>query len=255
MALAGDHAGRDGSVVAAWAALGRGGSVAFLEFADVFRKSYEHAIEGKKPDAAWLGDPTDRHESRYWDGEHWTEWVADQGQQATDAVDLGQDAATWNERFENATIAAWRLPVLTERFGVTELELRAIAEQVVEAARLLHGFPLAAVDVARVDKAVRLIRTPDEQLPGKLDRTERAALLNRLYPALLDAGLAVALVHCARCRAVCSLTYDAKGKCYRCPAQHLFVVGDVRVAANDDADRVRAELAAAPPRKGGRPLF
>lgn len=46
--------------------------MSFLEFADVFKQSHEHALQGRKPDAAWLGDPTDRHESRYWDGERWT---------------------------------------------------------------------------------------------------------------------------------------------------------------------------------------
>jgi hypothetical protein len=229
--------------------------MSFIEFADVFRKSYEHAIEGRKPDAGWLGDPTDRHDSRYWDGERWTAWVADQGQQSTDPVDLAQDVATWNERFENLTIAAMRVPVLTQRFGVTELELRAIAKQVVEAARLLHGWPLLTVDLRHVDEAVRLIHTPRDQLTGKMDRMAQAALLNHLYPELMDAGLSVALVHCAKCHAVQQLSFDAKGRCFRCPAQHLFVVDDVRVVPTEEVDRARAELAASPPRKGGRPLF
>jgi hypothetical protein len=229
--------------------------MAFIEFADVFRKSYEHAAEGHKPDPAWLGDPTDRHESRYWDGERWTAWVADQGQQSTDAVDLAQEGSTWNERFENEAIAALRLPVLTQRFGVTELELRAIGEVVVEADRLLHGWPLSTVDARKVDDAVRLIRTPREQLTGKMDRICQEALLNNLAPALMDAGLSVALVHCAKCHGVQQLSFDAKGKCFRCPAQHLFVVRDVRVVPTGEIDRVRAELAASPPCKGGRPLF
>jgi hypothetical protein len=37
--------------------------------------------------AAWHPDPTGRHEHRYWDGERWTEHVADAGVAATDPLD------------------------------------------------------------------------------------------------------------------------------------------------------------------------
>jgi hypothetical protein len=33
---------------------------------------------------AWLGDPTLRHELRYWNGDSWTDWVSDGGHTATD---------------------------------------------------------------------------------------------------------------------------------------------------------------------------
>ncbi|MGH9036493.1 MAG: phospholipid scramblase-related protein [Acidimicrobiia bacterium] len=36
------------------------------------------------PDANWYPDPSGRHELRYWDGERWTEHVADHGRQSTD---------------------------------------------------------------------------------------------------------------------------------------------------------------------------
>jgi Protein of unknown function (DUF2510)/Phospholipase_D-nuclease N-terminal len=36
--------------------------------------------------AGWKADPTGRHQFRYWDGFHWTENVADAGQQSRDAV-------------------------------------------------------------------------------------------------------------------------------------------------------------------------
>ena len=36
------------------------------------------------PPPAWRADPTGRHESRYWDGDFWTEHVADAGVQAVD---------------------------------------------------------------------------------------------------------------------------------------------------------------------------
>ena len=38
--------------------------------------------------AAWLSDPTGRHEMRYWDGQSWTDAVADGG-------DVGEDPPTW----------------------------------------------------------------------------------------------------------------------------------------------------------------
>ena len=36
--------------------------------------------------AGWKADPTGRHQFRYWDGLHWTENVADAGEQSRDAV-------------------------------------------------------------------------------------------------------------------------------------------------------------------------
>ena len=39
--------------------------------------------------AAWHPDPTGRHEHRYWDGERWTEHVADAGQASVDPLDSG----------------------------------------------------------------------------------------------------------------------------------------------------------------------
>jgi hypothetical protein len=36
--------------------------------------------------AGWKSDPTGRHQFRYWDGFHWTENVADAGEQSNDAL-------------------------------------------------------------------------------------------------------------------------------------------------------------------------
>ncbi len=46
----------------------------------------EEAPEGLPvtPEAKWYPDPSGRHELRYWDGQLWTEHVADQGRQSTD---------------------------------------------------------------------------------------------------------------------------------------------------------------------------
>ncbi|MBI1377051.1 MAG: DUF2510 domain-containing protein [Frankiales bacterium] len=35
--------------------------------------------------AAWLADPTERHEHRYWNGTEWTAHVSDGGVQGSDA--------------------------------------------------------------------------------------------------------------------------------------------------------------------------
>jgi len=42
--------------------------------------------------AAWLPDPTSKHELRYWNGDAWTEHVADDGVQATDPTPDGAAA-------------------------------------------------------------------------------------------------------------------------------------------------------------------
>lgn len=34
----------------------------------------------------WLPDPSGRHQLRWWDGNEWTEYVSDQGTQATDPL-------------------------------------------------------------------------------------------------------------------------------------------------------------------------
>ena len=36
--------------------------------------------------AAWVADPTRRHEARYWDGERWTEHVSDAGVSGADPL-------------------------------------------------------------------------------------------------------------------------------------------------------------------------
>lgn len=42
--------------------------------------------------AAWLPDPTGKHELRYWNGDDWTDHVADDGVQATDPAPTGAPA-------------------------------------------------------------------------------------------------------------------------------------------------------------------
>ena len=44
--------------------------------------------------AAWHADPTGRHEHRYWDGERWTEHVADAGVASTDPLAASGDGGS-----------------------------------------------------------------------------------------------------------------------------------------------------------------
>jgi hypothetical protein len=49
---------------------------------------------GGAPPAAWLADPTGRHQYRYWDGQHWTEDVSTNGMASKDPLDAGTSAQT-----------------------------------------------------------------------------------------------------------------------------------------------------------------
>jgi hypothetical protein len=44
--------------------------------------------------AAWHPDPLGRHQYRYWDGERWTDHVADDGHTSTDPVDAASSSGT-----------------------------------------------------------------------------------------------------------------------------------------------------------------
>lgn len=68
--------------------------------------------------AAWLEDPTGRHQWRYWNGERWTEEVADDGTPATDA--LTEDLAAPEAR--------------TRRLDGAKAKARELAARVREAA-------------------------------------------------------------------------------------------------------------------------
>lgn len=39
-----------------------------------------------EPGSGWYGDPTGRHELRYWDGQRWTRHVSDEGVQDSDPL-------------------------------------------------------------------------------------------------------------------------------------------------------------------------
>jgi HEAT repeat protein len=52
--------------------------------------------QGVPPGAAppdWYGDPTGRHQHRYWDGARWTHHVADNGKASVDELDVAPDLA------------------------------------------------------------------------------------------------------------------------------------------------------------------
>jgi hypothetical protein len=68
-----------------------------------YRRSSEHDIGGATrrtlvtSPAAWLPDPTGKHDHRWWDGERWTEHVADAGTAATDPLGPHENPAAPGE--------------------------------------------------------------------------------------------------------------------------------------------------------------
>lgn len=192
----------------------------------------------EKPGESWQPDPTVRHEQRWWDGERWTQWVADGGERASDPVELGQGVGEWAERWDNATIRELREQVTAARLGVTRPELAALGAE-----------PGGLSDPAKVQERLRLLRTPRSEVRG-WSRNVQAVMLDRRNAAALARGEAVALVHCARCCAVVDLTYDERALRYRCPARHKFMLDDVTLVDPGGAAATRAALAAEPPRKG-----
>jgi len=65
--------------------------VGYVPHPDPYR--LEEQVTVSSP-AAWHPDPTGRHEHRYWDGERWTEHVADQGVATTDPLDGATPASS-----------------------------------------------------------------------------------------------------------------------------------------------------------------
>lgn len=130
-----------------------------------------------KPD--WYGDPTGRHQYRYWDGTAWTSDVADSGRSSVDPLDRSgfgsvpagtavSDAAGEQVLLvlQRATDVAWggfMNLYLTERRLVVEKVMGTIA-----GAGLAGGVVglMIASDVARQrgEQALALGRTPDEVL-------------------------------------------------------------------------------------------
>jgi hypothetical protein len=53
--------------------------------------------------AAWLPDPTGKHDHRWWDGDRWTEHVADAGQAAVDPLGPGEQPPAPSEGPSNAS--------------------------------------------------------------------------------------------------------------------------------------------------------
>jgi hypothetical protein len=65
---------------------------------------------GQHP-AGWYPDPFGRHESRYWDGQRWTEHVASHGRQAVDPPTNAQPVPTVNRPTEKVVTNVQRAGV------------------------------------------------------------------------------------------------------------------------------------------------
>jgi hypothetical protein len=58
-------------------------------------KDDEASVREELSRAAWRPDPTRRHQHRYWDGERWTDDVADAGRQSVDSAEDLKLPAAW----------------------------------------------------------------------------------------------------------------------------------------------------------------
>jgi hypothetical protein len=56
---------------------------------------------------AWYGDPTGRHDHRWWDGEAWTAHVADAGVASRDEIPAAGTVALTNQPASDATGVPW----------------------------------------------------------------------------------------------------------------------------------------------------
>lgn len=195
------------------------------------------------PGPAWLADPTERHEFRWWDGERWTPAVADGGRTGDDPVDLGQEAPDWRSRWDTPARRERRAEVLMARYGATRAELAGLAA---EAGLLDHP--------ERVPARLALLRTPRDQVTGGA-RATQAVLLDGRNAELIARQEVVALVHCKRCRTVVALGTEPgplHTVNYRDAAGHRFLLDDLTLSMPADVPAWTATLLAQPPRKGTR---
>ena len=80
-----NDAGAAGFELVGWASADK--TIGFTGWVAIFKRSgvRRDSPEGKKAaDPAWLPDPYERHEQRYWEGRYWTELVSNAGEQSID---------------------------------------------------------------------------------------------------------------------------------------------------------------------------
>jgi uncharacterized protein YxjI len=136
---------------------------------------------GHQP-AEWYPDPFGRHESRYWDGQRWTEHVASHGRQAIDPPTNAQPIPTVNRPTEKvvndvqraggqAGVAQGGGTIFTEPILVVNQKAKLIEVSNEYAIYDQHGRQLGAVrqvGQSVVKKAIRVLTSYDQFLTHKL---------------------------------------------------------------------------------------
>lgn len=85
------------------------------------------------PPPNWYPDPSGRHQFRYWDGSHWTDWAADGGVQITDPLN---PTSTFSNSTQNAVTLNARLPQTSNEYRLVGSEGHPDTEVAGEFARM-----------------------------------------------------------------------------------------------------------------------
>jgi uncharacterized protein YxjI len=132
--------------------------------------------------AGWYPDPFGRHESRYWDGQRWTEHVASHGRQAVDPPTNAQPIPTVNRPTEKvvndvqrsgvqAGVARGGGTIFTEPILVVNQKAKVIEVNNEYAIFDQHGRQLGAVrqvGQSMAKKAIRILTSYDQFMTHKL---------------------------------------------------------------------------------------
>jgi uncharacterized protein YxjI len=130
----------------------------------------------------WYPDPFGRHESRYWDGQRWTEHVASHGRQAVDAPVQAQPVPTVNRATEKVVndvqragvqggVAQGGGSIFTEPILVVNQKAKIIEVSNEYAIFDQHGRQLGAVrqvGQSMAKKAIRVLTSYDQFMTHKL---------------------------------------------------------------------------------------
>ena len=136
---------------------------------------------GQHP-AGWYPDPFGRHESRYWDGQRWTEHVASHGRQAVDPPTNAQPVPTVNRPTEKVVndvqragvqsgVAQGGGTIFTEPILVVNQKAKLIEVNNEYAIFDQHGRQLGAVrqvGQSMAKKAMRVLTSYDQFMTHKL---------------------------------------------------------------------------------------
>ena len=136
---------------------------------------------GQHP-AGWYPDPFGRHESRYWDGQRWTEHVASHGRQAVDPPTNAQPVPTVNRPTEKVVndvqragvqsgVAQGGGTIFTEPILVVNQKAKLIEVNNEYAIYDQHGRQIGAVRQVgqnMAKKALRLLGSYDQFMTHKL---------------------------------------------------------------------------------------